>query len=71
MELILLVLVLAMSAAVVVVVSTVGAILTMRRRCALVTFTCSDGFWLRESLRRRRVKAMAAMMATSSKTAAI
>eukprot|EP01137_Pigoraptor_chileana_P037448 Opistho-2@34535 len=41
--------------------SIVGAILMIFRRCSLVTLTCSDGFWPRESLRWRRVRAMAAM----------
>ena len=48
-----------------------GAILTMRRRSAFLTATCCDGSMWRLSLRWRSVSAMAAMMATSSITAAI
>src|SRR5947209_3461768 len=51
--------------------STVGGMRTMRTRPAFFAFTCSDGSMYFESLRRRNVGAMAAMMATSSSTAAI
>mmetsp|Transcript_8082 Transcript_8082/g.15724 ORF Transcript_8082/g.15724 Transcript_8082/m.15724 type:complete len:236 (+) Transcript_8082:2683-3390(+) len=51
--------------------TTVGGILTILRRWALVTLTCSEASIARESLRRRSVSAMAATMATSSSTAAI
>ena len=48
-----------------------GFILTTRTRSAAFTRTWSDGFWYFESLRLRKVNAIAAMIATSSSTAAI
>ncbi len=45
--------------------------LTSRTRSSRRTFTCAPGSWCFDSLRLRCVSAMAAMMATSSTTAAI